>query len=143
MSDKNKPHVLREYYLKRLRLPPMLREYVSMAEVCSQDRSDFATCLLRLVEREILSGKNGRPKDGSRKPDFRLSKPSTHSILRLSLQLMRNWLRMRIRESQRGYKYLLKHADGHGIYFVNEDSWPLLNSFFTRNHPFQLSGHQV
>ena len=32
----------------------MLREYAAMAEVCSQDRSDFATYLLRLVEREIL-----------------------------------------------------------------------------------------
>ena len=54
MSDQDKPRVLLEYYLKRLRLPTMLREYASMAEVCSQDRSDFTTFLLRLVEREVL-----------------------------------------------------------------------------------------
>ena len=54
MSEKDKPRVLLEYYLKRLRLPTMLREYAPMAEVCSQDRSDFPTYLLRLVEREML-----------------------------------------------------------------------------------------
>jgi len=54
VSDKDKPQVLLEYYLKRLRLPTMLREYAPMAEVCSQDRSDFTTYLLRLVEREML-----------------------------------------------------------------------------------------
>ena len=54
MSDKDKPRVLLEYYLKRLRLPTILREYAPMAEVCSQDRSDFTTYLLRLVEREML-----------------------------------------------------------------------------------------
>ena len=54
MSDKDKPRVLLEYYLKRLRLPTMLREYASMAELCSQDRSDFTTYLLRLAEREVL-----------------------------------------------------------------------------------------
>lgn len=54
MSDKDKPGVLLEYYLKRLRLPSILREYASMAEVCSQDRSDFTTYLLRLVEKEVL-----------------------------------------------------------------------------------------
>ena len=54
MSDKDKPRVLLEYYLKRLRLPTILREYASMAEVCGQDRADFTTYLLRLVEREVL-----------------------------------------------------------------------------------------
>jgi len=54
MSDNDKPTVLLEYYLKKLRLPTMLREYASMAVVCQQDRSDFSTYLLRLAERELL-----------------------------------------------------------------------------------------
>ena len=54
MSEKDKPTVLLEYYLKKLRLPTMLREYASMAAVCQKDRTDFPTYLLRLVERELL-----------------------------------------------------------------------------------------
>jgi DNA replication protein DnaC len=54
MSEKDKPTVLLEFYLKKLKLPTMLREYVSMAVVCRQDRSDYPTYLLRLSERELL-----------------------------------------------------------------------------------------
>jgi len=54
MSDNDKPTVLLEYYLKRLRLPTILREYAPMAATCQKDRCDFATYLLRLVERESL-----------------------------------------------------------------------------------------
>ena len=54
MSDKNKPTVLLEHYLKRLKLPTMLREFSSMAAVCRDDRSDYPTYLLRLAERELL-----------------------------------------------------------------------------------------
>jgi DNA replication protein DnaC len=54
MSDKDKPTVLLDYYLKKLRLPTMLREYASMATVCQKDRTDFPTYLLRLTERELL-----------------------------------------------------------------------------------------
>jgi DNA replication protein DnaC len=54
MSEKDKPTVLLEYYLKKLRLPTMLREYASMASSCQEDRSDFPTYLLRLIERELL-----------------------------------------------------------------------------------------
>ena len=54
MSDKSKPTVLLEYYLKKLKLPTMLREYAPMSKVCRDERSDFPTYLLRLVEREIL-----------------------------------------------------------------------------------------
>jgi hypothetical protein len=50
MSEKDKPTVLLEYYLKKLRLPTMLREYASMAAICQKDRTDFPTYLLRLVE---------------------------------------------------------------------------------------------
>ncbi len=54
MNEKDKPTVLLEYYLKKLRLPTMLREYGSMAAVCQKDRSDYPTYLLRLTERELL-----------------------------------------------------------------------------------------
>jgi DNA replication protein DnaC len=58
MTEKDKPTVLLEYYLKKLRLPTMLREYASMAAVCQKDQSDFSTYLLRLVERELLDREN-------------------------------------------------------------------------------------
>ena len=54
MSEKDKPTVLLEYYLKKLKLPTMLREYASMAAICQKDRTDFPTYLLRLAERELL-----------------------------------------------------------------------------------------
>jgi len=54
MNERDKPTVLLEYYLKKLRLPTMLREYASMAAVCQKDRSDYPTYLLRLTERELL-----------------------------------------------------------------------------------------
>jgi DNA replication protein DnaC len=48
------PAVLLEHHLKRLKLPTILREYARLATVCTQDRSDYATYLLRLVEREVI-----------------------------------------------------------------------------------------
>ena len=54
MNDKDKPTVLLEYYLKKLRLPTMLREYAPMSAICRDERSDFPIYLLRLAEREIL-----------------------------------------------------------------------------------------
>ncbi|MDQ1239841.1 MAG: hypothetical protein QG577_2027 [Thermodesulfobacteriota bacterium] len=54
MSEKDKPTILLQHYLKKLKLPTMLREYASMASVCTDDRSDYPTYLLRLAERELL-----------------------------------------------------------------------------------------
>ena len=54
MSEKNKPTILLEHCLKKLKLPTMLREYASMASVCTDDRADYPTYLLRLTERELL-----------------------------------------------------------------------------------------
>ena len=54
MSRSEKPEVLLEYSLKRLKLPTILRDYASMAAVCRKDRADYMTYLLRLVERELL-----------------------------------------------------------------------------------------
>jgi DNA replication protein DnaC len=54
MTEKDKSTLLLEYYLKKLKLSTMLREYAALASVCRQDRSDFPVYLLRLAEREIL-----------------------------------------------------------------------------------------
>ena len=54
MTEKDKSTLLLEYYLKKLKLPTMLREYAGVAAVCREDRSDFPVYLLRLAEREIL-----------------------------------------------------------------------------------------
>src|SRR4051812_50001158 len=48
------PAVLLEHYLRQLKLPATLREYAIVAAACTQDRSDYATYLLRLVEREVI-----------------------------------------------------------------------------------------
>jgi DNA replication protein DnaC len=54
MTEKDKSTVLLEHYLKKLKLPTMLREYAALAAVCRKDRSDFPVYLLRLAERELL-----------------------------------------------------------------------------------------
>jgi DNA replication protein DnaC len=54
MTEKDKSVVLLEYYLKKLKLPTMLREYATVAAVCRKDRLDFPVYLLRLAERELL-----------------------------------------------------------------------------------------
>jgi len=48
------PQVLLEHYLKQLKLPTMLREYVKLAEQCAKEGVDFQRFLLRLVEAEML-----------------------------------------------------------------------------------------
>ena len=50
----SKSTVLLEHHLKQLKLPSVLREYASMAAVCTKDRADYPTYLLRLAERELL-----------------------------------------------------------------------------------------
>jgi DNA replication protein DnaC len=54
MKKDKTPNVLLEHYLKRLKLPSMLKEYKSIAELCAQERADYTTFLLRLAERELL-----------------------------------------------------------------------------------------
>jgi len=46
--------VLLEHHLKQLKLPSVLREYAPLAAVCTKDRADYPTYLLRLMERELL-----------------------------------------------------------------------------------------
>ena len=50
----SKSTVLLEHHLKQLKLPTILREYNSVATVCTKDRSGYPEYLLRLTERELL-----------------------------------------------------------------------------------------
>ncbi|RPJ56222.1 MAG: AAA family ATPase [Dehalococcoidia bacterium] len=50
----NKSHLLLAHYLKQLKLPTILREYAAVVTACTQDRCDYVSFLLRLVEREAL-----------------------------------------------------------------------------------------
>ena len=52
--NESKPEVLLKHYLKKLKLPTILREYQAMAAVCTKERCDYSSFLLRLVERESL-----------------------------------------------------------------------------------------
>ena len=54
MTEKDKSTVLLEHYLRKLKLPTVLREYTAVATVCEKDRSAFPVYLLRLAERELL-----------------------------------------------------------------------------------------
>ena len=54
MDDKDKPAVLLQYYLKKLKLSTMLKEYALVAQLCGQEGCDYATFLLRLAEKEVL-----------------------------------------------------------------------------------------
>jgi DNA replication protein DnaC len=51
---KDKPAVLLEHYLKRLKLPTFLREHEKMAVVCREEKADYRTYLLRLAELESI-----------------------------------------------------------------------------------------
>jgi DNA replication protein DnaC len=53
MSER-KSELLLRHYLKKLKLPTVLREYAPVAASCTQDNSDYVTYLWRLVEREAL-----------------------------------------------------------------------------------------
>ena len=54
MSSKDASLLLLEHHLKALKLPTLLRDYASVAAVCSQDRSSYPQYLMRLVERELI-----------------------------------------------------------------------------------------
>lgn len=54
MSSKDPALLLLEHHLKALKLPTILRDYASVAAVCSQERASFAHYLFRLAERELL-----------------------------------------------------------------------------------------
>jgi DNA replication protein DnaC len=60
MSER-KPEVLLKHYLKKLKLPTILREYQSMAAVCMKDRCERLTGALldRLTHRVHIIEANG------------------------------------------------------------------------------------
>ncbi len=70
MNEKDKPAVLIEYYLKKLKLPTILREHTSMAVVCRSDGSDYLTYLMRLAERELLDREKRAAARRVREADF-------------------------------------------------------------------------
>jgi DNA replication protein DnaC len=51
---KDKPAVLLEHHLKRLKLPTFLREHEKMAIICREEEADYRTYLLRLAELEAI-----------------------------------------------------------------------------------------
>lgn len=53
MSER-KSEMLLEHYLKKLKLPTILREYQSIIAVCTKEQCNYVTFLLRLAERESL-----------------------------------------------------------------------------------------
>lgn len=53
MKEK-KPQLLLNHYLKKLKLPTILREYAAVAAACVKDNCAYTLFLLRLVEREAL-----------------------------------------------------------------------------------------
>ena len=53
MSNQRKSTVLLEHHLKQLKLPTMLKEYLLLAQACSQEKCDYQTYLLRLCEKEL------------------------------------------------------------------------------------------
>jgi DNA replication protein DnaC len=52
--SKTKQAMLLEHYLKQLKMPTMLREYASVADNCTRERSDYPTYLQYLAERELI-----------------------------------------------------------------------------------------
>lgn len=53
-ANGQRPTVLLDHYLKRLKLPTFLREYKTTAAVCAKEGEDAITFLARLCERELL-----------------------------------------------------------------------------------------
>ena len=50
----NPAPLLLKHYLKKLKLPTILREYEAVAAACAKDNADYVRFLLRLAEREAL-----------------------------------------------------------------------------------------
>jgi len=53
-TNVQRPTVLLDHYLKKLKLPTFLREYKTMASVCANEGQDSIAFLSRLCERELL-----------------------------------------------------------------------------------------
>ena len=64
-----KSELLLKHYLKKLKLPTILREYKSIADNCARDYVSYSEFLLRLFERESLD-REKRAAERSRLPVF-------------------------------------------------------------------------
>ena len=53
-----KATVLLEHHLKFLKLPTIKKEYQEIAARCAKENGDYASFLLRLVEREVIERQN-------------------------------------------------------------------------------------
>ena len=75
-----KPQVLLKHYLKKLKLPTLLREYEAVAATCAKENADYVIFLLRLIEREALDREKRsaeRRVKNARFADDSLSRPNT------------------------------------------------------------------
>jgi len=52
--NKEKPQLLLEHNLRKLRLPTIAKEYPEVAKTCAQERIDYVGYLLRLTENELI-----------------------------------------------------------------------------------------
>jgi DNA replication protein DnaC len=53
-TNVQRPTVLLDHYLKKLKLPTFLREYKTTAALCAKEDEDYVAFLARLCERELL-----------------------------------------------------------------------------------------
>ena len=66
--------MLLEHYLKQLRLPTVLREFLKLAEQCAKEGTTFEQFLLRLVEQEMLDRERRATERRIRAAKFTVSK---------------------------------------------------------------------
>lgn len=69
--------VLLAHHLKALKLPTMQREYAAVAAACASENADYATYLLRLVERELLEREQRATQRRIKAANFRVIKTMT------------------------------------------------------------------
>ena len=106
MMSTAKAPLLLEHYLKQLKLPSILREHEKMAVVCEQERADYQTYLLRLLEQETL--------DRERRAAERRVKAAKFPVLKtldtFDFQAQPSINQERVRELLRG-EYLDRHEN--------------------------------
>ena len=105
MTD-TKPTVLLNHYLKQLKLPAMLREYAAMAAICSQEKADYTTFLLRLVEREVIEREQRASQRRIRAARF----PSLKTLDTFDFEAQPSINQERVRELVRG-EYIDRHEN--------------------------------
>jgi DNA replication protein DnaC len=95
--------LLLEHHLKALKLPTLLRDYASVAAVCSQQRSSYPQYLLRLVERELIDRERRATERRIKEAQF----PVTKTIESFDFKAMPSINEPLVRELLRG-EYIAK-----------------------------------